>query len=61
MVKQLIWVTQKVKPYHEADIDRIITFSKAMSPFAIENSLSHSKDYLRLLKNGFIQIGRAHV
>jgi len=54
VVKQHIWVTQKIKPYHKADIDRIMTFSKAMSPFAIENSLSHSKDYLRLLENGFI-------
>lgn len=54
VVKQHVWVTQKIKPYHEADIDRIMTFSKALNPFAIENNLSHSKDYLKLLENGFI-------
>ena len=54
VVKQHIWVTHKIKPYHKTDIDRIMTFSKAINPFAIENSLSHSKDYLKLLENGFI-------
>ncbi len=54
VVKQLVWVTQKVKPYHEADIDRIMSFSKALNPFAIENSLSHSKEYLKLLEKGLI-------
>ncbi len=54
VVKQHVWVTQKIKPYHKADIERIMAFSKALNPFAIENSLSHSKDYLKLLENGFI-------
>ena len=54
VVKQYVWVTQKIKPYHEAGIKRIMAFSKALDPFAIENSLSHNKDYLKLLENGFI-------
>ena len=54
VVKQHIWVTQKIKPYHKADIERVMAFGKALNPFAIENSLSHSKDYLKLLENGLI-------
>ena len=54
VVKQQVWVTQKVKPFHETDIDRIMSFSKVMNPFAIENSLSHSKDYMKLLEDNFI-------
>jgi hypothetical protein len=54
VVKQHVWVTRKVKPYHEANIERIMAFSKAMNPFAIENSLSRSKDYMKLLEEGVI-------
>jgi len=54
IVKQHVWVTQKVKPYHEADIDRIMAFGKALNPFSIENSLSRNKDYMKLLEGGFI-------
>jgi hypothetical protein len=54
IVKQHVWVTQKVKPYHEADIDRIMAFSKALNPFSMENSLNRSKSYRKLLEEGVI-------
>lgn len=53
-LKQYIWVTRKVKPYQKANIKRLMAFSRAMSPYAIENSLSHSKKYMQLLMEGFI-------
>ena len=54
ILKQQIWVTQKVKPYPDSIIDKITSFSKAMSPFALENSLSHSPGYMKLLHSGYI-------
>jgi len=54
VVKQHVWVTQKVKPYHEADIKRLMAFGRAMNPFTIETSLSRSKDYMRLLEEGIV-------
>lgn len=54
IVKQQVWITQSVKPYHEANIERIIAFSRAMNPFTIQTSLSRSKDYMRLLEEGFV-------
>ncbi len=54
IVKQRVWVTRKVNPYQKVEIDRIMAFSKALSPFAIENSLSNNKDYMNLLKEGMI-------
>ncbi len=54
IVKQHVWVTQKVKPYHEANIERIMAFSRAMNPFTIQTSLSRSKDYMRLLEEGIV-------
>ena len=53
-VRQHVWVTQKVRPYHDADIDRVMAFSKAMNPFSIENSLNRSKVYMKLLEQGII-------
>ncbi len=54
VVRQRVWVTQKVKPYHEADVHRIMAFGNAMNPFSIENNLSRNKDYMKLLEEGFI-------
>ncbi len=54
VLKQVVWVTSKIKPYHDTDIDKIMAFSRAMSPFAIENSLSHSTGYMKLLHSGYI-------
>lgn len=54
VLKQQIWVTDKVKPYPDSVLDKIILFSKALSPFAIENSLNHSQEYMHLLHNGYI-------
>lgn len=54
ITKQKIWLTKKVKPYPDSVIDKIISFSRAMSPFAIENSLSHSREYMQLLHSGYI-------
>ncbi len=54
VLKQQIWVTSKVKPYPDTVLDKIILFSKALSPFAIENSLNHSREYMNLLHNGYI-------
>jgi hypothetical protein len=54
ILKQQIWVTPKIKPYPDTIIDKIISFSKAMSPFALENSLSHSPEYMQLLHSGYI-------
>jgi hypothetical protein len=54
VVKQEIWVTQKVRPYRDSDVQRIMAFNRALNPFAIENSLSHSPVYLHLLETGFI-------
>ncbi len=53
-LKQKVWVTRKVHPYHDTDINKILSFSRAMSPFAIENSLGHSKAYMALLRSGYI-------
>lgn len=54
IIKKHVWVTRNVKPYHDVKIDRILAFSKAVSPFAIENSLNSNKDYMKLLKEGII-------
>ncbi len=53
-LKQMVWVTRQVHPYHDSDINKILSFSRAMSPFAIENSLGHSKAYMALLRSGYI-------
>ncbi len=53
-LKQVVWVTSRVKPYHDTDMDKLMAFSKAMSPFAIENSLGHSAAYMQLLHRGYI-------
>ncbi len=54
VVKQHVWVTKMVNPYRKINIDRVMAFSKAMNPFAIENSLGHSKEYMALLEQGII-------
>ncbi len=54
VAKQQVWITQKIKPYHEAGIDRIMAFSKALNPFTIVNSLNRSEDYRKLLEGGIV-------
>ncbi len=54
VIKQKVWVTSKIKPYSKSDIQRIMAFNKAMSPFAIEHSLNRNKAYMKLLMEGFI-------
>jgi hypothetical protein len=54
VLKQKIWVTRQIHPYHDSDINKIMELSRALSPYAIENSLSLNKTYMQLLHSGFI-------
>ena len=53
-LRQTVWVTSHIVPLPAKKIKQLMMLNRALSPFAIENSLSHSSSYFHLLSNGYI-------
>jgi len=54
MLKETLWVTFDKSPYNELDVEKMLSFTRSISPMSKEGLISRSPAYVALLKKGMV-------
>jgi len=54
VLKETLWVSFDQSPYNEIDVEQMLSFTRSINPNSLVSLLSHSADYVKLLKNGML-------